>query len=389
VKGGRILQPEEFIAEDDYDAWMRRGIPHAGDVLVTTEAPLGEVSQLDGRKVALAQRLIALRGKVDILDNRFLKFAMLSQFVQDQLRARATGTTVHGVRQSALRKINLQIPPIAEQRAIAEHLGKIDDAIELNLRMNATLEEIFRALFQFWFVDFGPARAKIEGHWKQGESFPGAPADSWDLWPDSLVDSEMGEIPKGSEAGVLGELCRFSRDTVAPDSVDPSLPYVGLEHMQPRNLTVPMPGKIGEVKTAKTKFDVGDVLFGRLRPYFHKVAVACEPGFCSTTIAVARPVKEDWRGVLIGYMDNDAFVDYAVARSNGTTMPAVSSHEMAGYPLVIPQAALARRFTEFTRPFLLSMKANCLQTRTLTAVGNTLLPKLLSGEIRIPLNGGR
>src|SRR6218665_2275676 len=108
VKGGRIEKPEEFISEDDFDKWMRRGMPKPGDIVMTTEAPLGEVAQLDGRKVALAQRVITLRGKPDVLDNTFLKFLLQSSPVQAELRSRTTGTTVVGIRQSELRKVNLK-----------------------------------------------------------------------------------------------------------------------------------------------------------------------------------------------------------------------------------------------------------------------------------------
>ena len=123
VKGGRIETPNEFIAIDDYAVWMRRGVPKAGDVVLTTEAPLGEVAQLGNERVALAQRLIALRGKTGLLDNGFLKFLMQSEDVQEQLRARASGTTVLGIKQSELRKVLLTLPPLDEQRAIAHILG--------------------------------------------------------------------------------------------------------------------------------------------------------------------------------------------------------------------------------------------------------------------------
>jgi len=104
---------------------MRRGIPKAGDVVITTEAPLGEVAQLGAERVALAQRLIALRGKDGLLDNKFLKFLMQSENVQDQLRARASGTTVLGIKQSELRKVILTLPPLEEQRAIAHILVRL------------------------------------------------------------------------------------------------------------------------------------------------------------------------------------------------------------------------------------------------------------------------
>jgi type I restriction enzyme S subunit len=202
VKGGRIEKPEEFIAEEDFDDWMRRGMPNPGDIVMTTEAPLGEVAQLDGRKVALAQRVITLRGKPDILDNTFLKFLLQSNPVQEELRSRGTGTTVVGIRQSELRKVSLTLPPLAEQKAIAAVLGALDDKIELNRRMNATLEAMARVLFQSWFVDFDPVRAKLDGRQPVGLD-PGTAA----LFPEHLEDSPLGHIPKGWEVRAIESLC--------------------------------------------------------------------------------------------------------------------------------------------------------------------------------------
>lgn len=153
VKDGRIHEPNEFIPVEDYDERMQRGIPQAGDIVVTTEAPLGEVGQLDGRKLSVGQRLITLRGKDGLLDNTYLKFLMMSEYIQNQLVARATGTTVIGIKQKELRKISLAIPPLQEQRAIAGILGALDDKIEINRRMNRTLESMARAVFRQWFVE--------------------------------------------------------------------------------------------------------------------------------------------------------------------------------------------------------------------------------------------
>ncbi|MEZ5704942.1 MAG: restriction endonuclease subunit S [Burkholderiaceae bacterium] len=161
VKGGRIEDPEEFIAEDAYEQWMRRGIPEAGDVVLTTEAPLGEVAQLDGRKVALAQRIITLRGKPGLLDNTYLKFALQSQPIQEQLHGRASGSTVTGIKQSELRKLQLTFPALAEQQRVAGILGSLDDKIAVNRRISQTLEAMAQAIFKSWFVDFDPVKAKI------------------------------------------------------------------------------------------------------------------------------------------------------------------------------------------------------------------------------------
>ena len=156
IKNGSIQPVKEFIAEDAYESWMRRGIPKAGDVVLTTEAPLGEVAQLDERKIALAQRVITLRGKAKFLDNTFLKYLLISNDVQHQLDGRGTGTTVKGIKQSELRQLELPIPDFNTQLSIAKILGDLDKKIHLNNQTNQTLEQMAQALFKSWFVDFDP-----------------------------------------------------------------------------------------------------------------------------------------------------------------------------------------------------------------------------------------
>lgn len=119
IKKGRIESPTEFISVDDYDSWMVRGFPKVGDVVLTTEAPLGEVAQLDNANIALAQRVVTLRGKTGVLDNTYLKYYFLSNVGQQRLKARETGTTVTGIKQSELREVTIDVPPYAVQVEIA------------------------------------------------------------------------------------------------------------------------------------------------------------------------------------------------------------------------------------------------------------------------------
>ena len=121
-----------------------------------------------------------------------------------------------------------------EQRAIAHILGTLDDKIELNRRMNETLEEMARAMFKSWFVDFDPVRAKMDGRWRRGESLPGLPAEYYDLFPDRLAPSELGEIPAGWTVETLGDIAAVSRTRIDPTEADDNTPYIGLEHV-PRN----------------------------------------------------------------------------------------------------------------------------------------------------------
>ena len=156
IKNGRIDSPSEFISLDDYDSWMVRGFPKVGDVVLTTEAPLGEVAQLKDANIALAQRVVTLRGKSGVLDNTYLKYYFLSNVGQQRLKARETGTTVTGIKQSELREVLVDVPPYEIQVGISKVLKSLDDKIELNRKINANLEAQAQALFKSWFVDFEP-----------------------------------------------------------------------------------------------------------------------------------------------------------------------------------------------------------------------------------------
>ena len=268
IKNGRIEKPDEFIAEVDYDNWMSRGIPKAGDIVMTTEAPLGKAAQLDGSKVALAQRVITLRGKDGFLDQTFLKFLLQSQPVQEDLRSRATGTTVIGIRQSELRRITLTLPSLNEQRTIAHILGTLDDKIELNRRMNEALEAIARAIFKCWFVDFDPVRAKASG--EPPESICRRlrlTPDLLALFPDRLVDSELGEIPEGWEVGTIGHHCYLNAESWTTKTMPKEVHYVDLANAKD--------GIISEVQVfssstapsrARRVLRAGDTIVGTVRP---------------------------------------------------------------------------------------------------------------------------
>ena len=148
-------------------------------------------------------------GKVVLRDpesthKRYIYYVLCSKEYRDEVLASATGTTVKHTSPERIKRYRFPLPSIPEQRAIAHALGTLDDKIELNQRMNETLEAMARALFKSWFVDFEPVRAKMEGQWRRGESLPCLPAEHYALFPDRLVDSELGEIPEGWEVKALG-----------------------------------------------------------------------------------------------------------------------------------------------------------------------------------------
>ena len=362
IKGGRIERPDEFIAEADFDAWMRRGMPERGDIVMTTEAPLGEVAQLDGTRVALAQRVITLRGKPDLLDNTFLKFLLQSNGVQEELRSRGTGTTVVGIRQSELRKVSLTLPPLAEQKAIAAVLGALDDKIELNRRMNATLEAMARALFQSWFVDFDPVRAKLDG--RQPPNL--APATAA-LFPDSFQDSELGHIPKVWEVKKLGEVIElaYGKPLKAEDrKTGPICVY----------------GANGPVGWHDEKLVSGPgIVVGRKG----------NPGVVTWAHGDFYPIDTTFYVEPKGVCRSLYFLFYALTNhdlanlSADSAVPGLNRNHAYMSKQVIPPAPLLEAFDKQAAPLFDAIHANEIQSRTLATLRDTLLPKLLSGELSV------
>lgn len=147
VKNGRINEATEFISLEEYKARMTRGLPNIGDILITTEAPMGEVAELKNDKVAIGQRIITLRPQKNILNNRYLKYFLQSNIGRNQLRARESGTTVTGIKSAELKQISIYLPPLEVQKKIAGVLGALDDKIELNNKINQNLEAQAQALF--------------------------------------------------------------------------------------------------------------------------------------------------------------------------------------------------------------------------------------------------
>jgi type I restriction enzyme S subunit len=256
-------------------------------------------------------------------------------------------------------QVKLRIPPLPEQRAIAHILGTLDDKIELNRRMNETLEAMAQALFKSWFVDLEPFR-------DQG-----------------MEDSPLGPIPKGWRVGILGDIADNQHRGIHPKNIDPSTPYIGLEHMPRKCIGLSEWGHAKELESNKFRFKKGEFLFGKLRPYFHKVGVAPLDGVCSTDILVIAPKEPACFGFVLGHISSTEFVAYTDAGSTGTKMPRTNWQDMACYEIVIPPQPLAESFNEVICPLADKIIRNIHQSHTLASIRDTLLPKLLSGEIRV------
>ena len=376
-----------FISDEQADDLRNVKLAEEDVLLNITGDSVARVCQVDPGilPARVNQHVAIVRPDPAKLDAGFLRYYLVSPHVQSMLLSWAdSGSTRKALTKQMIESFEVSAPAdVDEQRAIAHILGTLDDKIELNRRMNETLEEMARALFKSWFVDFDPVRAKMEGRWQRGETLPGMPADLYDLFPDRLVDSELGEIPAGWEVKGLGAVANEVRVSAQPQSIKPGTPYIALEHMPKRCLTLSEWDVADGVGSSKFRFKRGDILFGKLRPYFHKVGIAPVEGVCSTDIVVVVPAADCWFGFVLGHISSDAFVDYTNTTSTGTRMPRTKWRDMARYEIWLPDRILAEAFTLQIQPWVKQIVSAIHESRALASLRDTLLPRLISGKLQV------
>ena len=386
IKGSRIdLSADEprFVNAATYKKWMSSPLQE-DDVIMTSEAPLGELAWVRQKlEWCLGQRLFGIRTDKQKLNGRFLFYALQSETVRNDLISRATGTTVTGIRQSELRKVAIPLPPLAEQKRISGILGALDDKIELNRQMNETLEQMARALFKSWFVDFDPVHAKAAG--RQPAGMDKATAD---LFPNSFVDSESGKIPSGWKAGSLSELSEFSRESINPgESPSEIFDHYSLPSFDEGKAPKPEAG--GEIKSNKLVVTKTCVLLSKLNPHIPRIWLpnlhASRRSICSTEFIVASAMTGCTREYLYALFISEDFSRTYGTLVTGTTgsHQRIRAESVLQMRLPIPPAKLISSFTDTIAPMLKRVASNTKESQTLAELRDTLLPQLLNGDLKV------
>jgi len=352
-----------------------RPVP-AGSVIF---AKIGEAirhnrKRLTKRPILLDNNLMAAVPREGV-EPRFLYYLLCTLNFEELIE----GSALPYLKASALGRIELELPPLPLQRRIADILGTLDERIELTRQLNLTLEALASTLFQSWFVDFYPVVAKSEGHPPLGMGDEVAA-----LFPDDFAMTNEGPVPSGWRWGTLGDVARQFREVVDPGQLEGSTPYIGLEHMPQRSIALSQWGTATEVQSPKCRFRAGNLLFGKLRPYFHKVGIAPVDGVCSTDIVVVEPTDPAFYSLVLGHLSSVEFVSFTDSGSDGTRMPRTSWERMARYPIALPDPRCAEALNRLMRPLLDKLHANVQEGRTLAALRDLLLPQLLSGELELP-----
>ena len=363
VKQGQLVKLEKvkFVNDSLYQKWMKSEVTK-GDILMTSEAPLGETYLVpDNRKICLSQRLFCIRANSSIILPRFLFYFFNMPISRRQIDLRATGTTVLGIRQPDLRELPIITPSLPTQRKITAVLSAYDDLIENNIRRIKILEDMAQTLYREWFVHF-----RFPGH----ENVP-------------MVESELGLIPQRWKIGKLGNLAESIRRNVKRGNVEPETPYFGLEHLPRKSIALSNWDAVDSINSAKLRFKKDEILFGKIRPYFHKVGVAPLDGICSSDTIVIRPKVNKCFAIILSYVSSEHFIKYATTISQGSKMPRADWKVLAKYPVIIPPEQIMRRFSSFACEVVDNIHNLIFQNKNLSKTRDLLLPKLISGEIDV------
>jgi type I restriction enzyme S subunit len=375
------------VSEETYAERIARVTPSRGDLLYSREGTyFGIAAEVPPRtRVCLGQRMVLIRPDKRRLDFSFLCHWLNSPMMAAHIHGYRDGTVAERLNLPTIRALPILIPPLAEQQAIAAVLGALDDKIELNRRMNATLEAMARALFQSWFVDFDPVRAKLDGPQPPGLDPATAP-----LVPDSFQDSEAGHIPKGWTVQPVGEVV----DCVGggtPSTAEPKYWEGGTHHWTtPKDfssLQAPVlldtDRKLTDAGIAKISsglLPAGTLLLSSRAPVGYLAIAAMPVAINQGFIAIKCNERASNFFMLNWCQTNMAEIE---SRATGTTFAEISKQNFRPIRVVLPPKELMAAFTAKVAPLYAKITANLSQSRTLATLRDTLLPKLLSGELSV------
>lgn len=379
VRNGRIdLSECRYVERATYEIWTRRAKLQIGDVVLTREAPIGEVGLVsEAEGVFLGQRLMQYRANTQVLNPRFLLYSFLSPELQHQFGSHeGSGSVVSHIRVGDCFKFKLRLPPLAIQKGIAELLGALDDRITLLRETNATLEAIAQALFKSWFVDFDPVRAKMEGRTPEGMDEATAA-----LFPDGFETSELGEVPRGWRVGSVYDISKVIYGAPFASKLFKAAPP-GRPLVRIRDLKDERPGVFTEENHPKGYLlKPGDIAVG-MDGEFRAYIWGGETAWLNQRVCVFHPIN----GAC------SAFVRLSIApllaaveaSETATTVIHLGKSDIDRFRVILPSSTVLHAFAAVAESVYERLVLNKQKAQTLSTLRDTLLPRLISGQLRLP-----
>lgn len=353
IKNGRILPPQEYIAAEYYDEWMRRGIPKEGSIVFTTEAPLGEVAQIrTSEKIAFAQRVIILEPNCDVLYSDYLLYALQDSELKGRIEARATGTTVIGIKSSELKKVVIDLPPLGTQKAIAAILKSLDEKIFQNTEINDNLQQQAQTLFREYFEHIDPANC-----------------------------------PNGWTVVKLGDVASICNKSFNPGKE----PETMLEHYSIPAFDeskFPVFELSSNIKSNKFVIDSDCFLISKLNPTTKRVwkpYCLSMHAVCSTEFIVYKAKNSLYTDFLYSMIDSNTFSGFMCSHVTGSTgsRQRTTPSDTLQYTFAMPPEDEISEFTALVHPMYEQIRVNAVESNRLKQLRDSLLPRLMSGEIDV------
>lgn len=351
------------ISKETFETWFRAGHPIKGDILIATVgANIGNISIMKETRGCIAQNLVALRTNENLIDADFLYYFLSWDKTQRQLRNLDIGAAQPSIKVPHLLDFEIPVPHLSTQRKIAAILSAYDDLIENNTRRIQILQKIAWGLYEEWFVRF-----RFPGH----ENV-------------KMVESELGLIPKGWEVATLEDIVSNIRNSTKAGAHLSDRQYVPIECISRDSLALTEFFSWEEAQSSLILFEERDILFGAMRPYFHKVTIAPFRGVTRTTCFVLRPKSDFLHSFAVTTLFSKSTVNFASANSKGATIPyAVWDGVMANMRIVLPPKFLLGKFDEIVSPMLEAIRKSTFKQHNLQQTRDLLIPKLISGEIDV------
>jgi len=377
VTGVLRVDQAAHVSIETYNERIRRAKPSFGDLLYSREGTyFGIAAEVpEDAPLCLGQRMVLIRPDADLINSRYLRFWLNSRVLALHIHGHRDGTVAERLNLPTIRGLPVPVPSMEEQNSIARILGTLDDKIELNRRMNETLEAMARAIFKSWFVDFDPVRAKAEGRQPEGID-----AETAALFPDGFDDSDLGEIPRGWNIGNLGDQFDITMGQSPPgdtyNEIGNGLPFFqgrrdfGFRYplnrvycTEPKRYAkkddtlVSVRAPVGDINLAKE-----DCCIGR------GIAAVChKSNSCSYTYEAMYTLKSHF-----GNFENE-----------GTVFGSINKNDFHGLQFITPEEKIISAFDGLSEPTYSQIENLSDESQTLITLRNSLLPKLLSGEIRV------
>lgn len=377
VKDGELVMDGcSFISKDIADEnseWRLRD----GDILIAMTGYIGDVARVrgDGHRM-LNQRVGRFTNTApERLCDDFLFYVLRSSDIRREIEGLGYGSAQPNVSPKLIHGVEIPLPPLDEQRAIASVLGSLDDKIELNRRMNRTLEQMAAAIFKAWFVDFEPVRAKASG----AASFLGMPHPVFGALPATFADSEFGPIPEGWEVKRLKDAARLtmgqSPKSEFYNTTGDGLPF----HQGVTNYGERFPVQKTFCTVQNRIAEHGDILFS-VRAPVGRINVADEKLIVGRGLAAIRH-NHNWQSFMLYGLKHQFAEEDSIG--DGTIFTAVTKKDMEGIRIVEPTEAVGVGYESLASTIDQQIGLNDRESRTLAETRDALLPKLLSGEVRV------